>query len=164
MSVTSVTIRAAALEDLLSLSNLFNRYLNFQGLKYNYADSIIFMEKRLTQSDSKIFVVESNTDKKIVAFAQLYPNINSFTQKKVWHFSDIWVDDQYRRLGIARQLVKACEDFSSSSGSQGMVLKVENENNHALALCESMGWKKETLTLFRLNHDHDYNTGVDLPF
>lgn len=161
--MVSVSIRTATLEDLYTLSNLFNRYLLFQGQKHGFADCIIFMEKRLTQKDSQIFVVESS-DKKLVGFSQLYPNINSFTQKKVWHFSDIFVDDQYRRLGIAKQLMKVSEEFSLTDGSQGLVLKIEDDNHNARNLCEALGWKKEVLTMYRLNHDKNYENVVDLPF
>lgn len=164
MPLTAVSVRLARLEDLSGLAQLFHHYLEFQGLNYNYADSVIFMEKRLTQVDSKIYVAEKKSDKKLLAFAQLRPQTNSLTQKQVWHLCDIWVDEAYRRQGIARQLTKACEEYSSSCGSQGMVLKVGNSNHHALALFESLGWKKEVLTLFRLNHDQNDESDAGLPF
>lgn len=160
----SAIIRTAALEDLFTLSMLFSKYLQHHDQKSNLADCILFMEKRLTLNDSQIFVVENTADKKIVGFAQLYPIINSYAQKKVWNLSDVYIDENARRLGHGRKLLKECERFSQNSGSDGLTLKLDQENPVAHALYQAMGWKKEGESTYILDQNPKNEYTVMLPF
>lgn len=160
----SVTIRTAALEDLFNLSMLFSKYLQHHDQKSYLADCILFMEKRLSLFDSQIFVVEQTAEKKIVGFAQLYPVINSYALKKVWNLSDVYIDTNVRRMGYGRQLLKECERFTHDSGSDGLTLKLDQENPVAAALYESLGWKKEGESTYILDQNSRNEYTVMLPF
>lgn len=160
----SIIVRAANLEDLFTLSTLFHKYLQHHHQKSTLADCILFVEKRLTLNDSIIYVVENPTDKKVVGFTQLNPEINSFGLKKVWNLSDVYIDAPFRRMGLGRVLLKACEQFSQTSGADGLTLKIDHEDEVAQSLYEAMGWKRENENTYVLNQNLKNEYTVMLPF
>lgn len=160
----SIVVRPANLEDLYSLSMLFMKYLQHHNQTRSAADCILFVEKRLKLNDSILYVVENPADKKVVGFTQLNPEINSFSLKKVWNLSDVFIDVPYRRLGFGRLLLKECEKFSQTSGADGLTLKINHEDQVAQSLYQAMGWKRENENTYILNQNMKNEYTVMLPF
>ena len=55
---------------------------------------------------------------------------------------DVWVAEPYRCQGIATNLVLAAEEAAREQGVAGVSLEVEGNNEPALALYSSMGYKE----------------------
>lgn len=68
---------------------------------------------------------------------------------KVWEISDVWVEPQARRRGIATALVRFSEHECMMRGASEVRLTVYSQNQAALGLYESLGYHPNSLTLSR---------------
>jgi hypothetical protein len=67
-----MTYRKATSEDVEHLSELFNAYRMFYQKTSAIQSAKTFLEDRISNKDSEIFVAQ-NTTNKLVGFVQLYP-------------------------------------------------------------------------------------------
>ena len=77
-----MNIREAETPDLDQLSKLFDSYRMFYGKESNIDISKKFLESRLSNKDSKVFVCEVNNI--LTGFVQLYPLFSSTRVSKYW--------------------------------------------------------------------------------
>lgn len=81
------------------------------------------------------FVWEEN--ERIVGNASLLP-VSGHPRR--WVMANVAVHPEYRRRGIARQMVDASDHFARKAGAEAIVLQVERHNKAALSLYHSMGY------------------------
>lgn len=136
-------IRTANKTDLKPLSELFNSYRHFYGRESDLSVATHFLSERLSQNDSTIFVAETKSDH-LAGFVQLYPTFSSISAKRAWILNDLYIDDDYRRLGIANQLISRALEFGRSTGAAWVSLQTALDNTSAQALYEKMGFKRES--------------------
>ncbi|MDE8654663.1 GNAT family acetyltransferase [Novosphingobium album (ex Liu et al. 2023)] len=58
------------------------------------------------------------------------------------------VESDFRRWGIARKLVRACEDWLAQHGAPKVQLMVRAENKEAARFWEAIGYAEETFRVF----------------
>ncbi len=65
----------------------------------------------------------------------------------IWNIADVWVNNKYRRNGVATQLVSSLQKLASNLGADEIRLDVYSKNEDALGLYHSLGYEmlKETL-------------------
>ena len=65
----------------------------------------------------------------------------------IWNIADVWVDNNYRRNGVATQLVISLQKLALKLGADEIRLEVYSKNQEALELYDSLGYGrlKETL-------------------
>jgi [ribosomal protein S18]-alanine N-acetyltransferase len=57
-----------------------------------------------------------------------------------WHIMNIAIDEDYRRRGIATQLLNRLFELTSTDDRRGYTLEVRVSNAHAIKLYESLGF------------------------
>lgn len=133
-------VTLAQIEDLEEVSKLFDRYRVFYDRSSDIDAALSFLQKRLQQGDSKIFV--ARTDKRIVGFTQLYPSFSSVSMKTVWILNDLFVEESSRNKGVAKSLIGAAEDFGRETNAVRIILSTQVANIAAQSLYESLGYSK----------------------
>ena len=114
-------IRIAINEDLQSLTPLFDEYRKSLGQDSRLADCKEFIESRLLENDSVIFIGFLMDIP--VGFIQLYPAFSSLLLKPLWYFDDLFVAEPYRKRGIGTELVKKAKELADET----QVLAVRRE-------------------------------------
>jgi ribosomal protein S18 acetylase RimI-like enzyme len=136
------TIRRATLENLETVVELFEAYRSFYQGAPDETAARSFIRERLLEKDSVIFLAERLDQP--VGFMQFYPSFTSVGMARIWILNDLFVDQKYRRHGVASQLLKAAEVFAKETGARKMILSTAVTNMAAQALYERHGWKRET--------------------
>jgi len=146
-------IRQAELSDVESLLTQFNAYRSFYKMQPAADKARAFLTDNLRENRSIIFVAvekQSNGKEIIVGFTQLYPRLSSLSMTYYMYLSDLYVDEGYRRHGIAKQLMKQAEAYGIANGAIFIELQTANSNVNAQALYESLGY----------NHEQEFRTYV----
>ena len=87
-------IRLATLQDLESLTLIFEKYRDFYKNKGIMKGLNLFKE-RISNNESVIYIAEA--DGKTIGFTQLYPLFSSTRMKKLWLLNDLYVEEEYRQ-------------------------------------------------------------------
>ena len=141
MTKTSI-IRLAQHTDLNPLAALFNLYRRFYGQPDNLPQATQFMQQRLIQQDSAMFVAEDEA-KKILGFCQLYPTWSSISMRKAWIFNDLYVREDARKLGIGKQLIEHLLNFCRQDKAAWVTLQTAKDNTAGQSLYKKLGFVEE---------------------
>lgn len=135
-----MNIRKASIDDLQALSELFAQYRVFYRQPYEVDQAKEFINKRLTNEDSVIFVAEENGV--LAGFTQLYPSFTSVGMKEIWILNDLFVNEQFRKRGIGELLIKTVFSYSKETGRKSVILTTEDNNITAQRLYEKVGMER----------------------
>jgi ribosomal protein S18 acetylase RimI-like enzyme len=130
----------AHVEHLQEVSKLFDRYRVFYKQSSDIEAAKAFLRERFQKHDSIIFVARDNG--LIVGFTQLYPSFSSVSMKRAWILNDLFVDEAFRKKGVAKLLMGAAENFARETESVRIVLSTQISNMAAQSLYESLGYIK----------------------
>jgi len=119
--------RTATLKDLHQLSELFDAYRRFYRKETDIVGAKSFLEKRISNNDSELFVAET-TENKLVGFVQLYPLFSSTRMKKFWLLNDLFVHPESRSKGVSIALIEKAKALVRESKACGMFLETEKSN------------------------------------
>jgi ribosomal protein S18 acetylase RimI-like enzyme len=122
------------------LANLFNQYRIFYGEKTDLQAVTSFLKSRLNNKDSVILVTHENSQ--MGGFIQLYPSFSSVGMQKIWILNDLFVDTDFRRKNVARNLMEAAKKYAIETGALRIDLATQISNIFAQNLYESMGYTK----------------------
>jgi ribosomal protein S18 acetylase RimI-like enzyme len=131
----------ANIEHLQDVSELFNQYRVFYKQSSDIEAAKVFLRERFQKHDSIIFVARDN--ELIVGFTQLYPSFSSVSMKRAWILNDLFVDEAFRKKGVAKLLMGAAENFARETKSIRIVLSTQISNMAAQSLYESLGYIKD---------------------
>lgn len=87
-------------------------------------------------------------DNKVVAFASVYFSFSSAIASKVAIMNDLYTLKEYRRRGVAKALIKHCEQFGKSKGSARLQWLTAADNKQAQSLYHSLGAKQSSWEFF----------------
>ena len=130
----------ANINHLESLSVLLDQYRIFYNQASNLDAALEFLKERFNNNDSVVFAANDNG--KLVGFTQLYPSFSSVSMKRVWILNDLYVEESYRRRGIAKLLMSAAEEYAKESGALRVTLATQVSNTNAISLYESRNYIK----------------------
>src|SRR5580704_11585696 len=105
-----VTIRSATVRDLPRLAGLFNLYLVFYRKQADKEAVMKYLQERMQRNESVIYIAEE--DGILTGFTQLYPQFSSLRMKRYWLLNDLFVLQEYRGRGIAKQLIEAAKQLA----------------------------------------------------
>lgn len=134
-------ILQAKIEHLEAVAQLFDRYRVFYQQLADLSGSRAFIQQRLQQGDSTIFVAQSAGQS--VGFTQLYPSFSSVSMQPIWILNDLFVETAHRRQGLAQALMNTAADFARDTGAIRLSLSTQVENTAAQSLYESLGYCKD---------------------
>jgi ribosomal protein S18 acetylase RimI-like enzyme len=128
-------------EHLEEVSKLFDQYRMFYKSSSDREAAKQFLRERFEKGDSTIFVARHA--EQIVGFTQLYPSFSSVSMKRIWILNDLFIDENYRRNGVAQSLMRTAENFARETGAVRMVLATQMSNVAAQSLYELRGYVKD---------------------
>ncbi len=133
---------------LEELVPLFDAYRVFYRQPSDPEGAEAFLEARLHQRDSAIFVARDPILDRIVGFVQLYPLYSSTRMRRLWLLNDLYVFPTHRRKGIAKRLIEACKLLAHQTDAAGLLLETEKDNRESNTLYRSVD--------FALDTEHNY--------
>ena len=122
---------------------LFNQYRIFYKQPPDIESAKKFIDARLKNNESIIFVALDDNKSKPVGFTQLYPNYSSVRAIKNWTLNDLYVDTNYRRKGIGEKLIKTAMEFAKNDNANFVELSTAVDNYSAQSVYEKIGFKKQ---------------------
>ena len=141
-----MNIREVKTSDLDQLSILFNSYRIFYGKESNIDISKKFLESRISNKDSKMFICEVNNI--LTGFVQLYPLFSSVRVSKYWLLNDLFIDSEFSGKGYSKLLIDRAKELVLESGACGMMLETEKSNKIGNSLYPKTGFKINDLSNF----------------
>lgn len=139
--MTVPSIRRATIADLDALAVLFDAYRRFYEQPADPALARAFIEARLANHESVIFVAD--TGSALAGFCQLYPSWCSVAAARIFVLYDLFVAEDDRRSGAGRALMLAAQAFARDAGAARIDLCTAHANTLAQALYESLGWQRD---------------------
>ncbi|KIE05690.1 hypothetical protein NF27_DN00060 [Candidatus Jidaibacter acanthamoeba] len=140
----NLELRAVTAKDLESLSVLFDKYRTFYKKESDISSAKKFLETRLMNNDSKIFILENNETASSVGFAQLYPCFTSVGLQRTYILNDLYIIPEYRNQGIGKCVLDFIHQYCMEEGAQKVSLMTAKDNIHAQKLYEKKGYILDT--------------------
>ena len=100
-------------------------------------------------NESTIFVAAQ--DEVLIGFTQLYPIFSSVGLKKAWLLNDLYVDEHFRKQGVAAALLDMARQYGIRTGAGWLMLQTGSNNFIAQGLYEKQGWLRENDFFYRLD-------------
>ncbi len=83
---------------------------------------------------------QARDGRKLVGIINIFPMINALSLT-TWRINGLVVDKAYRKAGIGRHLMQACENHARAQGGKTMLLGVLTDNEQANTFYETIGYK-----------------------
>jgi ribosomal protein S18 acetylase RimI-like enzyme len=122
---------------------LFNQYRIFYKQQPDIESAKKFIDARLNNNESVIFVALADNNSKPVGFTQLYPNYSSVRAIKNWTLNDLYVDSDYRKQGIGEKLIQTAMEYAKNDNAKFVELSTAVDNYTAQSVYEKVGFKKQ---------------------
>ncbi len=122
--------------------DLFNKYRIFYKQPSDIELAENFVQERLNNNESIIFVALSNENIPI-GFTQLYPKYSSMRAIKNWILNDLYVEEKHRKQGIGEALIKTVMNFAKQNKATFVELSTAIDNYNAQSLYEQIGFVKQ---------------------
>ncbi|WP_010676748.1 GNAT family N-acetyltransferase [Bacillus timonensis] len=132
----------ATIEDVESVSHLFNSYRMFYKQKSDLEGAKTYIKERMERKESVIFVVKD--DQNYVGFTQLYPTFSSISMKRAWVLNDLYVDSKARKQGVGEMLLQKAKEYAIQTGAKYISLETAPDNDSAQRLYERNGYKRDS--------------------
>lgn len=134
-------IKKATIEDLDSTALLFDLYRQFYKQTSDLESARKFLSERINKNESVIFLAVEEISKKGMGFTQLYPLFSSVAMKSLWLLNDLYVHEDYRKMGVGEALMKKANELAVETGAKGIFLQTHNSNLQAQNLYNKSGYK-----------------------
>jgi ribosomal protein S18 acetylase RimI-like enzyme len=125
------------------VADLFDKYRVFYKKESDIELAKQFIQTRLDNNESVIFVAIDSDQSIPVGFTQLYPTYSSVRVVKNWILNDLYVDKEYRKQGIGEKLIAAVMTFAKENNAKLVQLSTAVDNYTAQSLYERIGFKKQ---------------------
>ena len=136
-----MNVTLADSSSISKLANLFNQYRIFYGEETDIQAATSFLKSRFNNKDSVILIALENFQ--MGGFIQLYPSFSSVGMQKIWILNDLFVDTDFRRQNVARNLMEAARKYAKETGALRIDLATQISNIFAQNLYESMSYTKD---------------------
>lgn len=132
-------ISFGTLDNLPDLVGLFDKYRIFYNKDSDLKGAEQFLSERIKNQESVIYIYY---DKNIaVGFTQLYPTYSSARMVKNWILNDLFVLEEYRKTGVATQLINKVIEFAKSNDANFVQLETQVDNFVAQKLYQHLGFE-----------------------
>src|SRR4051794_7257022 len=106
-------IQKATINDLDSLTELFDLYRVFYEQGSDLEGVREFLEVRIMNDESVVFIARDEDNP--VGFVQLYPSFSSVRMKRSWILNDLYVKEQFRGNGAGAKLIHKAIQFAKET-------------------------------------------------
>lgn len=131
--------RKAVIEDLPQLAELFDQYRIFYHKPSDLSAASDFLQERIENKDSEIFVTEENGI--LTGFVQLYPIFSSTRMQRYWLLNDLFVNASHRGKGYSKALIERAKELCRASNACGILLETGKNNDVGNQLYPSCGFE-----------------------
>lgn len=135
------TIRPVHLTDLPQLAQLFDLYRQFYRQPPDLALAQQFLQARLAEASSHIFVAEQGG--RLLGFTQLYPLFCSVAARPYYLLYDLYVGADARGQGLGEALLRRAAQFGAEQGADRLELATALDNATAQRLYQRLGWQRD---------------------
>jgi ribosomal protein S18 acetylase RimI-like enzyme len=139
----SLQISQASIEDLDTITVLFDGYRQFYGQPADLSRARDFLAERLSRNESMVLFAHDGKPGVGLGFTQLYPLFSSVRTARTWLLNDLFVAADARRRGVATALLEAAANRARELGAASLSLSTALDNAPAQALYESLGWQRD---------------------
>lgn len=122
---------------------LFDKYRVFYEQDSDLPRARKFIQERLENNESVIFVAIDKKQQKPVGFTQLYAKYSSVKTIRNWILNDLYVEPGFRNKGVGKKLIMEAMDFARKKGSKSLELSTAVDNLNAQSLYEKIGFNKQ---------------------
>lgn len=136
-----MNVTKATLNDIDTLTDLFDGYRQFYKQQSDKAASKAFLKARLSNEEAFVFIARDEAEE-AAGFTLLYPMFSSVRQVRVYTLNDLFVHPDHRRKGVGALLLDRAVQFGREQGAAGLQLETEVTNLKAQGLYEKEGWSK----------------------
>lgn len=126
-------------EHISEVSSLFDLYRQFYECEADITLATQFITERITNDESVIFLARE--DNAVIGFVQLYPSYCSVDAVKIFILYDLYVDTNYRKSGVGKQLMNRASQFAKAAGASRLDLLTAFSNKAGQYLYEKLGYK-----------------------
>ena len=147
LSVFIMKIKRAGVTDVKMIAGLFDLYRQFYDCKSDPVLSEQFIEARLANDESIIFLATDDNDH-AVGFVQLYPSFCSIDAGKILILHDLYVDASCRKQGVGKLLMDRATEYARETGAGRLDLLTDKTNYPGQALYEKLGYEKTLENFF----------------
>ncbi len=137
-------IITATLDELPQIAILFDMYRVFYKKTSDIAGATAFLQDRLTQKDSQIFLLVAENEKDIIGFTQLYPLWSSTRMGKLWLLNDLFIHPAQRGHGFAHLLMERAKQLARETHAVGVMLETAKSNDIGNNLYPKAGFELDT--------------------
>lgn len=127
--------------DLDAAAGLFQGYLGFYGKSHPVDSARSFIEARLRNGDSRIFLAALGD--RAVGFMQLYPAFASLSLAPSWILNDLFVDSSVRGQGVGEALMQAARELAVDTSAAEIFLQTARDNDSAQRLYRRLGYQRD---------------------
>lgn len=124
--------------------DLFDKYRVFYKQHSNATKARGFLEARLVNNESVIFVAVDDQTALPIGFTQLYPKYSSARLSKNWILNDLFVDIAFRNQGVGQQLISAAMLFARKQNATFIDISTAADNFSAQSLYEKIGFERQS--------------------
>ena len=143
MKTPDVRIQQAQQQDVAAVAVLFDLYRQFYHQPPDPKRCETFIQDRIANGESTIFIATEKVPGTLLGFTQLYPTFCSVAADSIYVLYDLFVAEQARGRGVGRMLMQKAADFAREQGASRIELQTHHTNLGAQHLYESLGYKKD---------------------
>lgn len=123
--------------------DLFDKYRVFYERESDIDAAKKFIQARLSNNESIIFVALEESSLRPVGFTQLYPVYSSVRVSKNWLLNDLYIEKDFRKKGIGEALIRTAMDFAKNQHAKFVELSTATDNYTAQSLYEQIGFIRQ---------------------
>ena len=137
-----IVIKKVGLDELSSLSYLFNDYMVFYKKPSDRETYQSYLKERIKNNEAIVFIAFNNENESI-GFVLNYFSFSSVSQGKIVILNDLFVNSKFRKNGVAEKLIQKSFDLAEEIGAVKVDLGTAKDNFGAQRLYERIGFSKD---------------------
>ncbi|HOZ95529.1 MAG TPA: GNAT family N-acetyltransferase [Niabella sp.] len=122
---------------------LFDKYRVFYKQPSDMTVAQTFIQDRLNNHESVIFVASCKETQQPIGFTQLYPKYSSKRIEKNWILNDLYVEQHYRKKGVGEALINTALVFAQQHNASFVEISTAVDNSTAQSLYEKIGFEMQ---------------------
>ena len=126
-------------ETFASFVDLFDRYRVHYGQPADHARTEAWLTEATTTGPMRAFLASIGGTASGICLVAIIPA--SLSLGELWMIRDLYVDPEWRRMGVARALVDHVHAAAERRGVLRLTLQTEDDNAAALRLYEQLGFE-----------------------
>ena len=139
MTDNSWQIRAATRKDVVAIMDLIKALAAYENLSEQVTGNAEALEQHLFGDNQFAEVILAEWEGKVVGFALFFPTYSTFLTQPGIYLEDLFVLENYRGLGIGRNLLSHVAKIATERKAGRLEWNVLDWNESAIAFYEKMG-------------------------